>query len=408
MGYYNADSSRPVGRFPSVYFWASGSIWATLVDYQHYTGDESFNKDILAALSDSKNIGPNKDYLYETSDVRTTDDIATWALAALAAAERNLPQPNPDVPSWLTLAENSFNYLSGLWDADTCGGGINWALDTEEVQLQPYKSTLTIGAVFQLAARLARATGDENGDFASFANQVWDWSVKVGFVDPGFNVYDGALADDDCSRINKVQFSHTAGLYLLGSAVMANVTGDEKWIGRAQNLTDRAIEVFFGGEEQNVLTEVSCESVGSCTDDMAVMKGSFASALWRSTQMLPSLDQAARPVLESSAQAAVAACTEGDSGEECPMSWVDKSSGGIGAGEQASVLALVQGLLISESDAPYSEGQVDGGSSSNGSGDSNGSSGSGSGGSDESGAISMRASAAVVVGSFMLATLSLI
>lgn len=53
------------------------------------------------------------------------------------------------------------------------------------------------------------------------------------------------------------------------------------------------------------------------------------------------------PVLQTSAKAAVAQCTGGDSGRACGFQWSSgKFGGGTGAGQQMNVLGAVTSLLV--------------------------------------------------------------
>lgn len=59
------------------------------------------------------------------------DDQMFWGLAAITAAEYNLPN-RPEGPTWLTLAIRVYNDQkdsSGGWDESFCGGGIRWQKD---------------------------------------------------------------------------------------------------------------------------------------------------------------------------------------------------------------------------------------------------------------------------------------
>ncbi|CAI4214823.1 unnamed protein product [Parascedosporium putredinis] len=345
MGYYRSQPETTVKGFPPILgVWVSGLVWSTLIDYQHYTGDDTFSGEVTAALTNEELLGANNDFLYDRNvSFRATDDVANLGLAALTAAERNFPA----------------KLRRRLFDDKVCDGGIPWQIDSGNSPV--YVSTLGTGAVFQLAARLARLTGDEDGSYANFASQLWDWTVEVGFITEDFEVVDGASAITNCQSINRVQLTQSSGLYLLGAAALANVTGDQQWTDRTKGLAARIAENFFvgGGDNGGVMVEIACEAAQTCPSDMQAMKGGLATALWRATQMAPFLDGLLRPLLEASAKAAAASCTFGRSKEDCPIIW-DADITGInnsltGPGQQVSVLAIVQGLLMSSADAPTRE-----------------------------------------------------
>lgn len=46
--------------------------------------------------------------------------------------------------------------------------------------------------------------------------------VSVGFIDSSYNIYDGGHVEQNCTDINKAQFSYNNGVYLLGAAMMYN------------------------------------------------------------------------------------------------------------------------------------------------------------------------------------------
>ena len=97
------------------------------------------------------------------------DDQQFWAFSAMDAVESNFPAPPPDQPQWLALAQNVFDFQVGLWDPKTCGGGFHWQVFAYEGGYN-LKNAISNGGFFQLAARLARYTG--NTTFS-------DWAVKV-------------------------------------------------------------------------------------------------------------------------------------------------------------------------------------------------------------------------------------
>lgn len=87
------------------------------------------------------------------------------------------------------------------------------------------------------------------------------------------------------------------------------------------------------------------------------------------TQIAPFTAERVLPVLEKSAQAAVAQCTGGTDGQQCGIKWGDgKYDGKTGAGQEMSALAAVQSLLIGKGKPPVtkdsggtSKGNPDGG-----------------------------------------------
>ena len=93
--------------------------------HRHYTGDDTWNEVTKQALLFQ--VGPNNNY-EPTNQTRTegNDDQAFWALAAMSAAELKFPDPEPDQPQWLALAQAVFNRQAARWDDANCGGGLRW------------------------------------------------------------------------------------------------------------------------------------------------------------------------------------------------------------------------------------------------------------------------------------------
>ena len=137
----------------------------------------------------------------------------------MRAAELRFPKPSTSSPSWLDLAVNVFNDQVLRWDTTDCGGGLRWQIFTFNEGYN-YKNSLSNGAFFQLAARLARYTGNQT--YADWAAKSYDWTTSIGFIDDDYKVFDGAFVGLDCSAISRLQWTYAAGTFLYGSAVMTN------------------------------------------------------------------------------------------------------------------------------------------------------------------------------------------
>lgn len=147
------------------------------------------------------------------------DDQAFWAFTALMAAEHNFPNPPEDSPSWLAMARAVFNEQIARWDDQACGGGLKW-------QIFPfnngytYRNSISNGGLFNIAARLARYTG--GATYAEWANKVWDWVTETGLIGPEYYVFDGTYESDNCSALNRVEWTYNNGVFLHGAAHMWN------------------------------------------------------------------------------------------------------------------------------------------------------------------------------------------
>ena len=144
-----------------------------------------------------------------------------WALAALTAAERKLPQASSGQVAWQDLAVTVFNAIAARWDRSTCGGGLRWQIFTFNKGYD-FKNAQASGFFFLLAARLAQYTGNQT--YADWATQTYDWTESVGLVTKDGKVYDGFEIKNNCSdRPNSFQWSYNAVAFTYGSIIMANI-----------------------------------------------------------------------------------------------------------------------------------------------------------------------------------------
>ncbi len=322
-----------------------------MLDYSHYTGDHSYDRIIAKALLEQ--VGPNFDYMLPSKfGQEGNDDQAFWGFGVMAAAERNFPQPDPNIPSWLDMSANLWNSLASRWNTSACNGGLLWQIFPENPNGLDYRNTVSNGGLFQLSARLARATGNET--YAQWAEKVWDWTVGVGMIDSEFNVHDGASSSKNCTDTNPLTFSYSAAIYMYGAAVMANHTGDAKWADRTQRIFQAASSFFSPFENAtNIMYEHACEQVNTCNADMRSFKGYLSRFAYASALFVPSIIPQIEEQLHTSALAAAKACTGGAGGTTCGQKWyVGGFDGTTGLGEEMCALETIQGLLAISSKPP--------------------------------------------------------
>lgn len=133
------------------------------------------------------------------------DDQAFWAIASLNAAEYGFPVGEGNVTTmWIDLAEAAFNTMVPRWSTTHCGGGLQWQVFKSNPGWG-YKNSISNGGFFQMAARLARLTGNQT--YVDWSNKIWDWMEGVGFIDQSYDVFDGAGSQGNCTDINKVIWS---------------------------------------------------------------------------------------------------------------------------------------------------------------------------------------------------------
>ena len=224
MTYYKGNES---GNIPGIlsqpppggdyYWWHGAVVWSTLIDYWRYTGDDTYNAVTKEGML--WQTGPNNNFMPPNWTAQLgNDDQATWALAAMSAAESNFTSPSAGETSWLQLAQNVFATQAARFD-DTCGGGLRWQIPHSNLGYT-YKNSPSNTAFIALAARLSRYTGNQT--YAEAAESTWTWMTNVGLIDDAFNVFDGAHVETNCTDTNKVQFSISAGHLLQGAAYLYN------------------------------------------------------------------------------------------------------------------------------------------------------------------------------------------
>lgn len=365
MKFYHGNES---GQIPGVlpgpppagdyYWWEGGAMWGAMIDYWHYTGDDSYNDEIAQAMLHQ--VGPDQDYMPPNYTASLgNDDQAFWAMSAMQAAEENFPDPPADQPQWLALAQAVFNTQADpSRHDDTCGGGLRWQIPLSNNGYD-YKNSIANGCFFNLGARLARYL--DNQTYADWAEKTWEWVRGVGFIDDDYNIYDGAHVQFNCTDINRAQFSYNNAVYLLGAAHMYNYTSTSSnsnstaasaaaWEERVRGLVNNTLHWFF---PDGIALEASCEQHQSCTTDMLSFKGYDHRWMTQTAQLAPFTADVLLPILQTSAQAAMGQCTGGSDGRTCGFMWASgRYDGTTGAGQTMNVLGAVSSLLHPLAGAP--------------------------------------------------------
>jgi mannan endo-1,6-alpha-mannosidase len=349
MSYYQTNQSgtppENIGTLPQpLYWWQAGAMWGGLVDYWAYTNDSSYNPTITQALQ--AQVGPDNNYMPPAYFASLgNDDQAFWALAVLSAVESGFPSPPSDQPQWLALAEAVFNTQWPRWETATCGGGLKWQIFESNAGYY-YKNTVSNGAFFQIAARLARYTGNQTYMF--WADRAWTWMNATGLFDTAYNVFDGSDEKLNCTELDHTAWSYNPALLLHGSATMYNYTnGSEIWQDRTSGLLRSTIRNFYSlPNATDVLFEQACEPYNTCNNDQYSFKAYASRYLAKTALLAPYALPAIRTLLTTSARAAAQACSSGADNATCGQKWyVGGFDGNVGIGQQMSALEAVQALL---------------------------------------------------------------
>ncbi|TKA78771.1 hypothetical protein B0A55_04127 [Friedmanniomyces simplex] len=360
------NGSTAPGIFPDPYYWwESGLAWDSMVRYWALTGDATYNDLVREGLLFQ--IGPNANFTPPNqTKSEGNDDQATWALAAMTAAENNFPAPPEGLDiTWAKLAQNVFDSQVARWDTDTCGGGLRWQIFSFNTGYT-YKNSLSNGNLVQLAARLALYTG--NTTYRDWAQKATQWSLDVGFIGNSGQVWDGTATTTNCSEFNHIQWTSSVGTYLSGAAYAANKSSTKFW--QTLNLLlPVSINTTFT-TQGGVLYEVACEPSKNCDTDQLAFKAVLARALANardltldtslyhrdSNQSSFSNSSASNPgtpagslhasidaILRTSAQAAAAQCSGGEAyGTDCGSMWTAATwDGTTGLGQELSALEIL-------------------------------------------------------------------
>ncbi|KAK4456659.1 putative glycoside hydrolase, partial [Cladorrhinum samala] len=356
MSFYtgNLPGGTP-GLLPQPYYWwEAGAMMGSLIDYWYYTSDTTYNS--IASEGLLHQVGPNKDYMPPNQTMTEgNDDQGFWGMAVMSAAEYKFPNPPDDKPQWLALAQAVFNTQAARWDSQDCGGGLRWQIFTWNNGFD-YKNSISQACFFNLAARLARYTG--NASYADWADRTWDWMAKTNLVDSEtYYVYDG-VHTNNCSEITPYQWTYNAGAFLLGAAAMYNYSEpgsqvQDIWRDRLDGLLN-GTTVFFRGENKDIMTEVACEPVDLCDLDQQSFKAYLSRWMAATTKWAPWTFGRVKPLLEGSARAAASTCKGGNNGRLCGLKWTEEGEwdGSSGVGQQMAAMEVVLGNMIEGSPAP--------------------------------------------------------
>jgi mannan endo-1,6-alpha-mannosidase len=141
----------------------------------------------------------------------------------MSAAEMKFANPPAQKPSWLSLSQAVFNRQAARWDPDHCNGGLRWQFNWLNNGWME-KNIISNGCFFQLAARLARYTGNQT--YAQWANKAYDWMQASPLIDSHWEVFDGMVFNETaCPSVplgsgtgGLIQWTYNIGTIIAGCA----------------------------------------------------------------------------------------------------------------------------------------------------------------------------------------------
>lgn len=365
VSFYNGNETGQIpGLLPGPYYWwEAGAMFGILIEYWYLTGDDTYNDLITQAMLFQ--VGPYNDYMPPNqTNALGNDDQTFWAFSAMTAAELKFPDPPPDQPSWLALAQAVFNLQTTRWDHEFCGGGLRWQIFPFNPGFD-YKNMISSGGFFQLAARLARYTG--NTTYAEWAEKSWDWMYDSPLITKEWKIWDGLTVKNNCTDADQIYWTYNVGTLLAGATYMYNYTnGNATWGQRVSGLMN-GTNVFFvqsaglnnppkpGPPGGQIMAEVACEfpAAQTCNNDQPSFKAYLSRWMAMASIMAPFTSEVIMPRLQASALAAAAQCTGQPGGSACGRRWYQTVWDGFtGVGEQMSALSVIQSNLISKVEPP--------------------------------------------------------
>jgi hypothetical protein len=244
-------------------WWNSAVALATVIDYMRQTGDTRYAWVVSRTYQVNRGSFPagarSSDPIEGDFISRATDDAEWWALAWIDAYDLTHDA------TYLNEAVTIANYVNGLWDTSSCGGGVWW--DRERT----YKNAVTNGLYVRITAALHnRIAGDTL--WLGRATTAWHWYLGSGLINPSGLVNDGLTSG--CANNGQTVWSYNQGLAIGAAVEVWRATGDSSALATARRLADAAVAspaLVSGG----VLTESCDTATASCDDNGKQFKGVF-------------------------------------------------------------------------------------------------------------------------------------
>lgn len=348
------DFSKGIGLLSDPYYWwHAGSAYGGILEDWYICDDDTHEQVLYDSMI--AQTGDNFDYIPSNqSTTEGNDDQGFWGMLVMHAAERNFTKPPDGVPDWLALTQAVYNTMWARWDTNYCGGGLRWQIFTWNSGYH-YKNTISSGCLFNIAARLARFTG--NDTYVDTAETIYDWLVDVNFVVPtadgnSVRVFDGGSIDDNCTDIVELEWTYNFALLLGGAAYLYNFTESDIWFQRVSVLWQGST-VFFNN---SIMYERACQRSGNCNNDQRSFRSVLSRFMGLTANLVPELRNEIVPYLEASSEAAALSCTGGTDGHTCGQNWfLGEWDGMWGVGEQMAALETFLSVLVADGPSPLTQ-----------------------------------------------------
>jgi mannan endo-1,6-alpha-mannosidase len=165
-------------------------------------------------------IGSDGDFMpANQTSYETNSEQASWALAAMNAAEAGFLTDDGSNSSWIMLAEKVFSEQVARWDTKACDGGLKDGILPFQTNYRT-KGSFSNGLFMQLAARLATYTG--NSSYNEWPEKVWKWSESTRLVDSNYSIYNMLDTESGCDINDLTMWTAEFGAYLSTAAIQYN------------------------------------------------------------------------------------------------------------------------------------------------------------------------------------------
>ena len=171
-------------------------------------------------------------------------------------------------------------------------------------------------------------------------------------------VYDGVSVDNNCSQIDRPQWSYNAGTALQAAAALWNATSDQKWHDEV-DLIVKGLDYFV---QDGAIVERNCENnpadATGCTMDQKSFKNVLVKGMAVTAKYCPWTAAQLDQMIGANAQAAAKACVCG-TGNQCPLAYTGDSNancnGDYGIGQQMDALEAIISTLNPEVAGPVTQ-----------------------------------------------------